>query len=194
MSAVLVLANAVVDQLPETHSPVPFVEAWAAVAKVEVVRQVFDDQNDLSRLLRRFATGGPARVVCLAGHGEGGQPGSLGPGIDLPAALTSAFPRGAHRPRRRGLLTVGCEVDAAAVLAGTGSGLDWIAGCRRRVPWLVAVHQGLLFLHSLLVGGPTGDPDQVLSTISAETAASWVSADHRSLVEFGVTARPVVEP
>ncbi|MFT3912582.1 MAG: hypothetical protein QM704_00425 [Anaeromyxobacteraceae bacterium] len=201
----VVLEAAWDDEFMDKRTVRPFIDGWAANARIGYAYRAYNGREDLLHWLIRFCEDPIADTLYIAGHGDRGRLVGLdNRRIDIASLLREVFEKG--RPQRggkkKGVLIGACECLGprlrTRVLANTNRRLHWLAGYSVEIPWLDSMLVDVAFLEYRYRGGPrhrsmTREPGAYLQRRygTVDRVSKWVVRDF-PLAEkwgFGVATR-----
>ena len=149
------------DDFTDRRTVRPFIDGWAANARIGCAFRAYNGRDDLLHWLLRFYRDPVADTLYIAGHGDRGRLVGLGDQrIDLASLLREVFESG-RAPRgmkNKGVLVGACECLGERlrmrVLADTNRRLHWLAGYSVEIPWLESMLVDVAFLEYRYRGGP----------------------------------------
>ena len=141
------------DDLTESDSVGPFVEAWARLRNIKTSYRMYHDKEDMTYWIKKFVLSDSIRICYLAGHGKGGRIAGLFNGINLASLSEATKLKGKQKKIKKGILLGTCEIGGklSQILEGCGDKIDWVAGYDREIPWLESTLCDLLFIEYILI-------------------------------------------
>lgn len=194
---ILVLEHPWSEDLKNSMSVKPFLDAWSAINNFSISYRMYHDHDDLKLWIKKFVSEPKIKICYIAGHGTGGRLSGLGKKINIGSVLSQETIQ--PKPKStdqtvcdKGILFGSCFVGGSIdkiLRENCGEKIKWLAGYGIDVPWMESTICDLLFLQYKLHGRIKVDKDKefvrdkddeykIASTVSAKKAASWVKEDY----------------